>query len=424
LKKKRKPPQAFAQDINTIQQKVSEGAILKKALIISVGTGVKPSSEAIESLANAIAFSIENNNPDHTFFITSEESTKNTIPKILEKIRPKNYEIVKIADPDDIQLTYEALSQKLKEIRQNFDYITIDYTSGTKAMTSAMTILGTIIEADTLSYISGIRKGGIVQQGTEKLNTVRPLFAITEEKIKVAIQFFNKHQFDSTLSILNQIEKTTRNQDLINQLTPLKNAAQAYQLWDKFQHQEAFQKLSQIKKETLNQNKRFLGQLTRREEREPYYVADLINNAKRRGTDEKKHDDAVARLYRTIELLAQYQLKGKYNIDPSAAKPEDIPKRLHKKWKINHETKKIQIPLEKAYELLKTKNDELGKKFAQDNELKNLLTKRNNSILAHGLTPVNEETYLWLYEKVIQYASLIIEKLTPLLGDSTFTEWN
>jgi len=397
---------------------------LRKALIISVGTGTKPSLEAIESLANAIAFSIENNHPDQTFFITSEESTKNTIPKILEKTKPQNFEIIKITNPDDIQQTYEELSQKLKEIRHNFDHITIDYTSGTKAMTGALTILGTIIEADTLSYISGKRKGGIVQQGTEKLNTVRPLFAITEQKIKVAIQFFNKHQFDSTLSILNQIEKTTKDQDLINKLTPLKNAAQAYQLWDKFQHQEAFEKLVQIKKETLNKNKRFLGQLTSSKEKETYYIADLINNTKRRGTDEKKHDDAVARLYRTIELLAQYQLKRKYNIEPSSVKPEDIPEALHKKWNLGPETQKIQISLEKAYELLQAKNDELGKKFAQDNELKNLLAKRNNSILAHGLNPVNKETYLRLYEKVIQYASLIIEKLDPLLQDSTFAEWN
>ena len=397
---------------------------MRKALIISVGTGTKPSPEAIESLANAIAFSIENNHPDQTIFITSKESVKNTIPKILEKTKPQNFEIIKIANPDDIQQTYEEIKQKLKEIRHNFDHITIDYTSGTKAMTGALTILGTIIEADTLSYISGKRKGGIVQQGTEKLNTVRPLFAITEQKTKVAIQFFNKHQFDSTISIINQIEKTTKDQDLTNQLTPLKKAAQAYQQWDKFQHQEAHQKLTQIKKETLSKNKRFLGKLTHSKEKEPYYIADLINNAKRRGNKEKKHDDAVARLYRTIELLAQYQLKRKYNIEPSSAKPKDIPKTLHKKWNIDTKTQKIQIPLEKAYELLQAKNDELGKKFAQDNELKNLLAKRNNSILAHGLNPVNEETYLKLYQKVIQYASTIIEKLHSLLQDSTFAEWN
>jgi len=404
--------------------KSCKGFALKKALITSVGTGTMTSPEAVESLANALAFSIESNNPDQIFFIASKESMKNTVPKILEKVKPQKFETIKITNPDDIQQTYEELSQKLKEIRRSFDNITIDYTSGTKAMTGALTILGTVIEADTLSYISGKRKNGIVQQGTEKLNTVRPLFAITEQKIKVAIQFFNKHQFDATLSILDQIEKTTKDQDILNQLTPLKNAAQAYQLWDKFQHQEAFQKLTQIKKETLNKNKRFLGQLTSSKEKEPYYIADLINNAKRRGTDEKKHDDAVARLYRTIELLAQYQLKRNYNIETASVETKDIPQTLQKKWNINSKTQKNQISLKKAYELLQAKNDELGKKFTQDKELKNLLAKRNHSILAHGLNQVDEETYLRLYEKTIQYASLIIEKIDSLLQNSTFAEWN
>ncbi|NIR87231.1 hypothetical protein GWO13_06535 [Candidatus Bathyarchaeota archaeon] len=77
--------------------------------------------------------------------------------------------------------------------------------------------------------------------------------------------------------------------------------------------------------------------------------------------------------------------------------------------------------------LLNTFIDKPRLKRAQrikDKELKNLLAQRNNSILAHGLNPTNEETYLKLYQKVIQYTSLIIEKLDPLLQDSTFTKWN
>jgi len=60
--------------------------------------------------------------------------------------------------------------------------------------------------------------------------------------------------------------------------------------------------------EHLAGNKQFLGQLISNPKREngkpePYYVADLINNAERRA-EESKYDDAVARLYRTMELIA------------------------------------------------------------------------------------------------------------------------
>ena len=43
-------------------------------------------------------------------------------------------------------------------------------------------------------------------------------------------------------------------------------------------------------------------------------LASIINNSKRRGK-ENKFDDAVARLYRSFELIAQIRLLEKYNID-------------------------------------------------------------------------------------------------------------
>ncbi|MGC9346385.1 MAG: hypothetical protein ACP5ER_06325, partial [Candidatus Bathyarchaeales archaeon] len=130
-----------------------------------------------------------------------------------------------------------------------------------------------------------------------------------------------------------------------------------------------------------------------------------------------------ARLYRTIELIAQYELKRKYNIETSNAKPEQIPEQLLEKWNITQNTQKIKLTLEKNYELLNTKNHPLGKKFTQDKKLKNLLTKRNTSILAHNLKPVNQKTYRELHQKAIEYSSSTIKNLKQLIEDSTFIRW-
>jgi CRISPR-associated protein (TIGR02710 family) len=395
----------------------------RKALIISVGTGVGLTKDAVKSLANGLAFSIEHNNPNKTFFITSQESRKTTLPKILQKTNLQNYETIVIKNIDDIQQIYETLRPKFQRIRKQYTHVTVDYTSGTKAMSAALAILGTVYEANTLSYIGGKRKGGIVPDKTEKILTIQPYFAIAEQKIKTAIQFFNHNQFNATITILNQIEKTTTDIQIKNRITPLKELAKAYELCDKFQHEKAFQTLRKIKMEELKLNKRFLGQLLNAKEPELYSIADLINNAKRRGTEEKKYDDAVARLYRTIELIAQYTLKKEYNIDSSAAKPTDIPEELSKKWNIIQAPPKIKIGLEKAYELLNAKNHPLGKKFAQDKKLKDLLSKRNTSILAHNLKPVTQQTYTQLHQKTIEYATMAIKNLKQLLKDSTFIKW-
>lgn len=253
---------------------------------------------------------------------------------------------------------------------------------------------------------------------------MRPYFATTEQKTKTAIEFFSKNQFQAAVTIVNQIEKATSDPQIISRIKPLKNLAKAYDQWDKFQHKKAFQTIRQINMEELNGNKRFLGRLIhhaeKRDEPEPFYTADLINNAKRRGTDEKRYDDAVARLYRTIELIAQHKLRKKYGIATSQVKPEQIPGKLLEKWGIQPETGSIKLPLEKSYELLEEKGDELGIKYRDDPKLRDLLSRRNRSILAHNIEPVTEQTYRELLEKTLEYASATAKYLKELLRDSTF----
>jgi len=83
--------------------------------------------------------------------------------------------------------------------------------------------------------------------------------------------------------------------------------------------------------------------LEKGDEPEPFDVADLLNNAKRRGNDEKRYDDAVATDYRTAELIAQYELRKNYNIVTSQVKPDQMPEKLLKEWNIQPETT-IKVP--------------------------------------------------------------------------------
>ena len=399
-----------------------------KALVISVGTGTSTSEDAVRRLARAIAFSIRHHNPDKTFFVVSKESLEKTLSLILDEVELKEYETIELKDPDDIQQIYEDLRQRFKEIKSVFTNLAVDYTSGTKAMTAALAILGAIFEADALSYITGKRIGGIVQHGTETINIVRPYFATSEQKIKTAIEFFNKNQFQATISILQAIRENTGDPEIINRIDPIEKLAEAYDRWDKFQHQEAFSTIRNLKNPELKGNKRFLGKLISQLENpkgepEPFYIADLINNAKRRGHIQKKYDDAVARLYRTIELIAHYRLKKKHGIIPSQVNPNKIPPELQEKWNIKREDKPIKLSLLMSYELLKAKKDRLGEKLLEDRKIKDLLSKRNQSILAHGTKPVNRETYTQLLEKTIEYAHETVEKLKQLLKDSEFIKW-
>ncbi|MCX7929030.1 MAG: TIGR02710 family CRISPR-associated CARF protein [Patescibacteria group bacterium] len=390
-----------------------------KALVISVGTGVGKTRATSENLAKALSFSIAQHNPDTTFFVASKESEK-TVSQIIKQSHIDKYEVITIENPDDTQAIYETLEPKFKQITKIYNHVTVDYTSGTKAMTAALAILATTYEVAALSYVAGKREGGIVKQGTEQLKIIKPYFATTEKKRNIAVHMFNNNQFNATITIIKTIEKTTADPTITNKTKTLKMLAKAYAEWDKFNHQRAFALIKKISMTELSLNKKFLGQLLNSKQPEPYYIVDLLNNAKRRGMEEQKYDDATARLYRTIELIGQYQLKAKYGIHTSEVSPNQLPEKLRQEWGINLTTEPIKIGLQRAYELLAAKNDEIGKKFLADNKLKDLLNKRNTSILAHDLKPVDKQTYTQLYKKVTEYAQTVVPNLHMLQKEATF----
>jgi len=394
---------------------------MSRALVISVGTGIGRGDEAVNNLAGGIAYSIDNMNPDTVFFVVSEESRLRTLPRVLSLRLPPSYEVIQIESPDNIQRIFNEVRSKIEKIRRQNDYMAMDYTSGTKAMTSALAMLGILYEADTLCNVTGERKNGIVQKGTESLQMVRPIFAIAEKKIQTALGFFNSCQYEAAISIIEEIENRTSDETLIRRLGRLKKASEAYSEWDRFDHEQAFVHLRELKSPEFNANKRFLGTFLRMKDgkKASYCIADLYNNALRRGDVETKYDDAVARLYRVIELLAQNRLKKKYDIDTSDVPLDRLPETWKKEWGSRLEEGKLKMGLHDSYGLLSEFGDELGKMLEKP-KMRDLLSKRNFSILAHGLTSIDEKTYSNLKEEVYKAASEQISNLDKLLEDSAF----
>ena len=152
-------------------------------------------------------------------------------------------------------------------------------------------------------------------------------------------------------------------------------------------------------------------------------LADLINNAERR-IKECKYDDAVARLYRAIELIAQMKLR-EYGLDDLSCEKftiEDIRGKkidpsLYAKYK--DEKRRLKLGLEMKFNLLNDLGWDMGRHI-YDNEMKNLLSKRNASVLAHGLDPVRKEDALKLLNKTKEGASGAIDKFEVLLEKGKF----
>lgn len=153
-------------------------------------------------------------------------------------------------------------------------------------------------------------------------------------------------------------------------------------------------------------------------------VHDLMANARRRGR-EGRYGDAVARLYRAIEAMAQHRLDSEYGIKTSGVPYDQVPEELARRWwdgagngggSVGDEVlEPRKIGLREAYTLLEHFGDDLALRFRESvvetpkNE--GALTARNMSILAHGFQPVGEKVYERLWSATLHLADVSEQSL-------------
>lgn len=399
----------------------------KTVLLMTVGTGI----DGGKSLSHGIFFSIEAHNPDKIVFFGSEDS-KNTISHIEDKINEDygGYEFIPIEHIDDFKEFFNAFKSKIMEFGD--DKVIIDYTSGTKTMTMAAAFASMIYHKN-LVFVSGKRENGLVKPGTEKIisQNLYPVYDdLMMEKVK---EFFNSNRFEAGKKLLEDVVEA-KNKDIYTQLFDI------YFNFDNINYEKAFELFTEdflnkvLKafpdlKSQIPQNRMALQTIMDKSHKLRCYciLASLLNNAKRRYT-EGKYDDAIARLYRSFELIAQIRLKEKYNINTSKVDLESLKKRgLTEDYLNTLKTCKsdlneeVKIGLIKDYDLLSHLNDDLGIFYAENvNDITECSSFRNKSILAHGLNYQTEDNYLRLEELVFEAANILTSDLDKFLNQTLF----
>lgn len=424
-------------------------------MIISVGGTPEP-----------IIKSIDNYKPDLVYFMPSQSSITQ-IGEITAKtgISPAQIKTKIVGDHQNLVSAFKTASEIIKETKEDYE-IWIDYTGGTKSMSAGLVIAG-LNEGCKFVYVGAVNdKGrnkeglGIVKGGFEDvLPQANPYELFAKPETGRAFDLFNRYQFVAALNNFDSALEKIQDEGEKERLRILRELTDAYSSWDKFKifktRKESLIKilkknLSDLRKiykisgekehEFVKQIEKNIEFLKLRFEDERYVIADLLNNASRR-IEEGKYDDAVARLYRLIELIAQTRLKELGLIDEKKLKDNrvfaiilrDLEKKLdkeaiekYKKGQRQEDLNKgvIKIGLSKDYELLADLDDEFGKKFIEESKeaenLQNLLNARNNSILAHGLEPVERKTATELFEKVEAYAKIVLPELDDLIKEASF----
>ncbi|TVL99180.1 MAG: TIGR02710 family CRISPR-associated protein [Candidatus Brocadia sp. WS118] len=404
-----------------------------KAILISVGGSPQP-----------IIKSLNEQRPEYICFFTSEATKDSTEKDILPCLtyKPRHWDWIITPNAEGLSECYREIATRLPDILKKWNVkeseLIVDYTGGTKTMSVAVT-LATIELSSTYTYVGGVERNkngvGIVIDGKERMLYLdNPWNEIAFMDKKRACILFNKARYASASEVFAVIEeKVSENHKPF--FKALKNMSDGYDLWDRFKHEDARTRLYScrdiLKTYSLHNKKSdgFVNQLLqninfldKHKDNAELSNHDLISNARRRAELECKYDDAVARLYRAMEAIAQFKLKTTYDIDSSNVKedliPADIRGEFVSKYRDNKDNK-IKLGLYVSYDLLNKLNNPLGKNFFEfyEKEIRGLLDIRNNSILAHGYRSVSQETYEKLLEVILKFSGIKREDLPefPLL---------
>lgn len=384
-----------------------------KILILTVGGSCEP-------LVNAIKI----HRPDFVYFVCSPTSqiVVNGPGKLCQEkgsvvsqtdLDPEHYKIWVLSDPDNFESCYQELKELAEDLKRNFDergrQVIANYTGGTKTMSVTLAIMALNEENWDLEFNRGPRQDLIKIRGGDLPVLMNKWTVFVEYQLQIVEHFIKNFHYSEAFDLLTKLLQKPISADYMQKIQKFCNLCQVFDNWDRFNHEEALKLLEPFAGDYLDHFlalKRIVGKI-KNTGYEP--VIDLLNNAERRAV-QKRYDDAVARLYRAIEMLAQIRLKQGYNIDTSCVKIETLPKEIQENYrKSADKSGKIQLPLKRAYELLFALNDPLGKLFFErERQITDALKRRNYSILAHGTEPLGEKDFSKVKEVLVGFINCFL----------------
>ena len=370
-----------------------------KVLAITVGGSPDPIVNAIRS-----------GNPDYVLFFASTSPNGGSKRQLLETteqgppitqradLNDDSFEIIDVPDPDDMDTCFQLMIEAMETATERLSPAQriADYTGGTKTMSAAL-VIAALHLGWQLELVTGPRKDTVkVISGTESPVAVMPAsvrFYQLEHEAKI---LFDSHAFRALEDLLENGLKIppplpSKKRAWAQNLLVL---SRAFRLWDNFQYEEALEVIRPVAR-CCPSHVETLAQIVGKETPSYKLVSDLIGSAMRRA-ENGLLDDAVLRLYRAVELLAQIRLLREHGLDTGKLDISKIPVPLRQEF-MERATKEGQISagLLDSYRILASLDDPLGKLFAEkwEMKLKDLMQYRNKSFLTHGLKPIGKEEW-------------------------------
>ncbi|GMV36340.1 MAG: hypothetical protein AMXMBFR61_08480 [Fimbriimonadales bacterium] len=416
---------------------------MARVLILTVGGSSQPIVTAIRELK-----------PDRVLFICSAESKKQVMgegspcqhhkgddvqscPNIVEQAGLRDRfvaerDVLVLEHVDSLEYCYETIATTIRNLinEEPSSEVLADFTGGTKTMSVALAMAGfdlgvtLYIEAGPRADLHRVRGGEApLLVGTAALRAERVL----NQWVPGLLEQYNYAGAVAQLDRL--LRSASLSADLQSIVSRHREVCKAFEAWDCLDYEIALGFLELHMKEPVLKgfgiflrkvisarqamcspgSIRSTGKCTGYE-----IVEDLVRNAERRAAA-LRYDDAVARLYRALELTAQVRLRTAHDLDTSNVSVERLPSALRQRYENRRSgTGRVQVGLVDAFDLLEELEDEASAEAWRESREKvmDVLNVRNNSLMAHGLKPISEEEYRCVRDSLMELIERVIGRAT------------
>jgi hypothetical protein len=325
----------------------------------------------------------------------------------------EDLQIIRLPDPDDLNDCLNRLRAFVQALPSRFSQLELigDFTGGTKSMSAALAF--TLLEQQaTLSVVSGKRDNLVRIERSEGLRIVDPLpfhaRRLLQERLPPLLETHLYGRARGLLIEFLQEHSGILRPDHRQALDTLIAELQVLVLWDRFRWRAALdlaeqQQFGTTWPELWNWWLRVEASIDWDPKLDPpvlisgyELVQDLLLNAERRGC-RGWYDDAVARLYRALELLAQTYVRLELGIDGTPDwSNRTRPPKLHSGERIpTHSVAALYYWLQR-----REQPSGLGGLYGRQwPQMVSLFDARNKSLLGHGLRPIEASEWESLQDR-------------------------
>lgn len=371
----------------------------------------------VVSRTDAIERAVDSLSPEVVAVISSQQIHGEVVGECL-RLRDRAKFVYGIVDsPMDIRDAFDRFKHHFMEL-QNLGYppesIVLDATGGTTTMRlgPALAAISEGVRMVHQRVPMYLDASGDWKRDESKPAEIVPMENPLEStgllREGQGMELFDRRDYAAAALIFHDVAVKVEGAERGHYYTGLALLADGYAAWDVADYDAALEKLRLAREEfsvgfsdaafagraarlaaEIPRHLGFLGKVRGRLSVEK--VVDMLENARRRISDQGRYDDGVARLYRCVEMLHQWRLHNEHGIKATDTNWDKVPEEAKREFlvKIEADETPTHLNLGHARALDAVLS---GAENEDTNLFRDLLRQRNNSILAHGLEPIGESS--------------------------------